>query len=229
MIKYKLSPSLFVGDLLNLEREIKTLDKAGVEMFHIDMVDTTFLPFTGLPPAILPRIREISETPFDIHLMTRVPEIYLPLLLPICKDSYISFHIETTKDINWFAEEIHKAGGYVGVALNSSTPTVSISELILSVDMVLVMLAEAGHFLNNSTVHDMVFKKVSVIRNLCDKFGRIEMILQCDMGITFEIARKLLSLGANSFVLGRDSIFSQRESLCERIGMLRSFLSTQGL
>ena len=64
-----LSPSLFVGNLLNLEEDIRQCDKAGADMFHIDMIDPTFSTITGLPNALLPAIRQISQTPFDIHIM----------------------------------------------------------------------------------------------------------------------------------------------------------------
>ena len=41
-MKQYLCPSIMCGDLLNLEREIRTLEKGRADLIHFDMMDTTF-------------------------------------------------------------------------------------------------------------------------------------------------------------------------------------------
>lgn len=227
MSRYMLSPSLMAGNLMNLADDVRMLDSAEVDMLHIDMMDTTFLHATAAPPALLPQLRSITQTIFDVHLMTRVPEKYLPLLLPYCQDSFIVLQIEATSEFNWLASEIRAGGARPGVCLNSSTPVLAIKETLSSVDMVQIMLADAGHPMNIANLWPALTKRVSSVAEMCREIGRDDMVIQCDMGITFEMAKELVACGANSLVLGRDSIFFQEESLDDRIRMLREYLDNE--
>lgn len=224
MKKYMLSPSIFVGNLLNLESDIRQLDEAGVDMLHVDMADTTFAKYTAIPNAMIPLIREITTTPLDIHIASEVPETYFPTILPYCKDSFVSIHIETTKEFNSLAYEVRKAGGRPGVAINCSTPACLIKEVLPMVDMVLVMICDTGRDMHIPGLKDIVYPKVTEIKKMCNDAKMEDMIIQCDAGITFEMAKTLLNLGANSLVLGRDSIFAQRSSLGNRVKALRDYL-----
>lgn len=226
MKNYYLSPSLLVADLLRLGDIIQQLDEVHIDMFHIDIVDTTFAASTGLPTSIFSAIRSISGTPFDIHLMIEHPERLLPALYPYIQDSYVSVHIETTKEANWIANEIRKKGGKPGIALNSSTPIAAISEVLPCVDIVTVMMCDAARDLHLPGIREKIFKKVQDLRQLCHSIHRSDILLQCDAGITFEEARRLLLCGADSFVLGRDSIFFQKKSPGKCVQSLRAYLQS---
>lgn len=222
-----LSPSLFVGNLLNIEDDIRQCDKAGADMFHIDMIDTTFTTITGLPNALLPAIRQVSQTPLDIHIMSAIPEVYFPTILPYCENSYVVMHIETAKEFNWLANQVRQAKGKPGVTLNSTTPVCAIKEVLPMVDMVQVMLCDAGREMKIPGLKEHIYHKIPEIRKMCDEIGRPDIVIQCDGGVTFEMAKLLMKHGANSFVLGRDSIFAQKESVSERIFALRKFLAEE--
>ena len=198
-----LSPSLFVGNLLNLEEDIRQCDKAGADMFHIDMIDPTFSTITGLPNALLPAIRQISQTPFDIHIMSAVPEVYFPTILPYCENSYVVMHIETAKEFNWLANQVRQAKGKPGVTLNSTTPVCAIKEVLPMVDMVQVMLCDAGREMKIPGLKEHIYHKIPEIRKMCDEIGRPDIVIQCDGGVTFEMAKLLMKQGANSFEIGR--------------------------
>ena len=221
---YTLSPSLFVGNLMNLQEDIRQLDEAGAELLHIDMIDTSFSDTTGMPPCMIPMIREATNTTLDIHLMSSEPTRYLPLLLPYIKGSYLALHIEVAKEFNWLASEIREAGGKPAVALNSTTPISAIEEVLKSVDMVEVMMMDASRSMKIPGMKERMYDKVARVRKMCKQAGVPKMMIQCDGGITFEMAKNLLKSGADSFVLGRDSIYMQKESLGERIQMLRAYL-----
>jgi len=226
MGRYMLSPSLMAGNLLNIAEDVRLLDAANVEMLHLDMMDPTFLNSTAIPPAILPQLLTITQTPLDIHLMSRVPEKYFPLLLPYCKGSFLVLHIEATCEFNWLASEIRASGAKPGVCLNSSTNVLTIKETLPSVDMVQIMLADAGRPMNIAHLWRDLCKKVAAVTEMCHDIDRGDMVIQCDMGIAFNMAKELIGHGANSLVLGRDSVFFQKEPLDERIKMLRDFLDT---
>lgn len=225
MKNYKLSPSIYVSNLLEVGKEIKQLDAAGADMYHIDIIDTTFAKTSGCPASILPAIREISSTPFDVHLMTSVPEDYFPLILPYCKDSFVVIHIEVAKEMNWLAYEIRKAGAKPGIAINSSTPTYLAKEIIPMIDMVQIMLCDAGREMKIPGLKERMYPKIAEVKDMCNASSRDDMVIQCDGGITFEMAKQLLKLGANSFVLGRDSIFAQAKPSGEKLLEMREYLN----
>lgn len=226
MKKYMLSPSLFVGDLLNLEENIRQAERAGADLLHIDIIDTTFSDFTALPPAVVPEIKKITGIPLDIHIMTAVPELYLERILPNCDGDFVTLHIETTKEFHWLASEIRQAGAKPGVTLNSTTPLCMIEEVLPVVDMLQIMMCDAARPMKLPTIRELVYDKVRRARALCQEKGYSDMVLQCDGGITFEMAQKLLQCGANSFVLGRDSVFAQQEPLEAKLRELQSLLDS---
>ena len=55
-----LAPSLMCADWLHLQDEIERLERAGADLFHFDVMDTTFTGSTMMPPLLLPLIRGVS-------------------------------------------------------------------------------------------------------------------------------------------------------------------------
>ena len=73
----KLGPSLMCTDLGNVEQDIKELDNAAVDFYHIDVMDGVFVPNFGLNIDFVKRVREITEKPLDVHLMVTDPSRYI--------------------------------------------------------------------------------------------------------------------------------------------------------
>ena len=69
----RLSPSIMCADLLNLEREIVTLERAGVEFFHVDVMDGHFVRNFGLPYDLVRAVKRITAVPLDVHLAVDNP------------------------------------------------------------------------------------------------------------------------------------------------------------
>ncbi|KPA72170.1 ribulose-phosphate 3-epimerase, partial [Streptococcus suis] len=44
MSHYKIAPSILAADYANFEKELKRLEKTGVEYVHIDVMDGHFVP-----------------------------------------------------------------------------------------------------------------------------------------------------------------------------------------
>lgn len=224
MMKTMLAPSLMVGNLLNIQADLREIEKTDADMLHIDMMDPTMAKATGLPNALLPELRKASGLPLDIHIASGMPESYLDSILPHCRDCYVSVHIETTDSYFWIADRIRQAGAKPGVALNSSTPAAAISQILPAADMVMILTFDAGRSLNVPGTREPVCAKIAQIRAMCESIGRPDMLLECDGGITFEDTRLFRSYGADVFVLGRDSIYAQPDPISEKLRQLREYL-----
>ena len=74
---YKLAPSILSADFSKLGEEIKTIDKAGAEYIHIDVMDGSFVPSISFGMPVMKSIRSMTDCVFDVHLMIDEPGRYL--------------------------------------------------------------------------------------------------------------------------------------------------------
>ena len=221
-MKQYLCPSIMCGDLLNLEREIRTLEKGRADLIHFDMMDTTFTVQTMLPAILIPQIRKATQIPLDIHVMIRNPETFLDELLKSCKGCFVQLHIESTNRINLLLEKIREAGAYPGIALNSGTPLSLLEETVPHVELINVILGNAG--LGAQRLDAQLLDTVKRARALADSAGKKDMVIQVDGGVSFETALAVQREGANAYVLGTKSIYGQERGTEEKLDELRMLL-----
>ena len=65
---YKLAPSMMCCDIFNLKDEIKSFEKCGVELLHIDIMDGSFVPNFALGTDFSRRLKRETSIPLDFHL-----------------------------------------------------------------------------------------------------------------------------------------------------------------
>ena len=222
-MKTMLSPSIMCADLLNLETEIHRLEEAKVDLIHFDIMDSTFTTTTMLPPLMLPAMRKITAIPLDIHVMIDRPERIMDTILPHIQGAYVSIHTEVTKEIQSIFRKVKNAGGRVSAALNYATPLCMLEELIPMLDMVLLVLGNAG---NGAGVglDDQLLDKIARTRKMLDEHGRRDVPIEVDGGVSFDVARRTKAVGASIFVLGTKSVYQPGVSVVERCNALREYL-----
>ena len=89
-----LSPSLICLDMCNLEREVKTLEKAGIKMLHVDILDGHFSPSMPLGLDTVRQLRAKTDMFFDCHVMVTEQDYFVDELLDIWK-SACGFEMDT--------------------------------------------------------------------------------------------------------------------------------------
>ena len=205
-----IAPSLLASDFARLGEEVRAADKAGADVFHLDVMDGHFVPNITIGPQVLKAIRPHTRKPVEAHLMIADPLKYAPRFAEAGADA-ISFHVETEKDPAATARAIRDLGVSTGVSLNPKTPFEALAPLKGLVDFVLVMTVQPG-FGGQSFMEGPLPK----MRRLRDEWG---VTVAVDGGITEKTAPAAARAGATLFVAG--SAVYGHEDLAARITALR--------
>ena len=131
------------GQFEAIREEIATVEKAGADWIHIDVMDGHFVPNITIGPAIISTLRKTTKLPFDVHLMIENPERYIESFAQ-AGANIITVHVEATNHLHRTIDMIKKLGREAGVSLNPATPLTQIEEIIPYIDLLLIMTVNPG-------------------------------------------------------------------------------------
>tara|TARA_Y100001968_G_scaffold213183_1_gene196215 strand:- start:185 stop:868 length:684 start_codon:yes stop_codon:yes gene_type:complete len=195
----KIAPSLLAADFANMERDIKMVEHAGVELLHIDVMDGHFVPNISYGIPVLKAVKRVSNIPCDVHLMISNPQHYIEAFVS-AGASYLTVHVEATTHLHRLVQHIKSHGIKAGVALNPHTPLSSIEEILEEVDLILLMSVNPGfggqHFIENT------LKRLERMSKVLQDRGLDHIELEVDGGIKLENLKKVADAGADIFVSG---------------------------
>lgn len=222
MKKGKISPSVMCVDLMNVERDVKRLEKAGVDYLHVDIMDNHFVPNITLSTDFIKGLRSITSLPLDIHLMIEHPENSLPLYEGCSPEDIICIHYESTQNVQRALDMIHSMGARAGVAVNPGTPVSSLEDLMDDIDMILIMMVNPG-FAGQKLV-PATLQKIRKARELLHATGHNQILIEVDGNVSYENAVKMHTAGADIYVAGSSSILGDLDRLEEGTKRLRSII-----
>lgn len=191
----KVSASILsVNDLDDTIKELNTLD---IDYIHLDIMDGKFVPNTSFTYDQIKKIIEVSEKPFDVHLMVRNVEDYI-YHYAMLNTEYITFHYEVLKDLK-IIKKIKNYGIKCGISVKPSTDIELIYELLPYIDMVLIMSVEPGRggqkFIDNS------LNKIKKLKDYIKK-NNLNVIISVDGGINNNTGVNCVKNGADMLVVG---------------------------
>ncbi len=194
----KIAPSILSADFSRLGGEIKSVESAGADYIHIDVMDGHFVPNITVGPLIVEAAKKVTSLPLDVHLMIDEPYRYIDDF--IAAGSHIlSVHVEAGPHLHRTIHAIKERGAKAGVALNPSTPLSAIECILEDADMIVVMSVNPGF--GGQQFIESALKKIEILRNIVDEKG-MDIEIEVDGGVNVHTIEKVALAGANVFVAG---------------------------
>ena len=216
----KIAPSILSADFMNLERDIRMIERAGAGYVHVDVMDGHFVPNLTIGVPHVRQLSKITDLPLDVHLMIENPLEQLPWFIEAGADM-ITVHAEALEG-QWLDRAIaliHAGGAKACVALKPNTPVDAIATHIDKLDMVLVMSVEPG-FSGQSYIEGSEDKIAHVV-DLAREAGNDDLLIEVDGGIGERTVERVCAVGADVIVCG-NAVFAAPDpaAAVERIAAL---------
>jgi len=198
MRKQLLSASILNCDFSRLSDEMREAEEAGVDAFHMDIMDGHFVPNISIGPDIVAIARKLTNLPMDTHLMISNPDNFIEKFAEAGSDR-ICVHIENNANIHRTLQNIRNLGKGPGIVLNPGTPLEAIDEVLHMVDYVLILSVNPG-FGGQKFLPEVLTK----INKLSKRIGddKLDVDIQVDGGIDLKTLPQAREAGANIFVVG---------------------------
>jgi len=214
-----IAPSLLSADFSRLADAVRTVEKAGADLIHVDIMDGHFVPQLTFGPALVASLKKVTSLPLDVHLMVDTPSEIVPLFAEAGAD-WISIHVEATAHLHRDISAIRAAGRKAGVVLNPATPPAALDAILPEVDYVLVMCVNPGR--GSQPFIEASHGRIRTIRETIEK-RNLRALVEIDGGVTLKNFEQLVDDGAQVFVAG-NAVFGHPDP-AEAVRTMRAIAS----
>lgn len=193
----QIAPSMLAADFLHLEKDVQLVNKYA-DLFHLDIMDGTFVPNISYGFPVVEAISKIAEKPLDVHLMIINPENYIERFAKV-GTAMLSFHLNATDKPAEALQQIRENGMKAGLVINPDLPVESLFPYLHLCDYVLLMSVFAG-FGGQKFIED-TYERIRTLKAEIERQG-LDISIEVDGGVSPENAQALIAAGAEILVAG---------------------------
>lgn len=202
---FELTASMMCANFGNLEKEVRELEAAGIDSFHIDIMDGRYVPNYAMSLNDMRYIRSATDLPLDVHLMIEHPNTHINLFLQnLRKGDTVYIHPEAEYHPSTTLQKIIDAEIIPGIAINPGTSVETVLEMLRIVDKVLVMSVNPGNA--GQMYLPYVGEKILKLLSLKKEMG---FELYWDGACSADKILTFAPKGMNGFVLGTTLLFGK--------------------
>ena len=199
-----IAPSMHAADFLHLEKDVMLVNNYA-DIFHLDIMDGSFVPNISYGFPIVEAIGKIATKPLDAHLMIQHPEKYVDRFAKVGANM-LSFHLNAVENAGQVLAQIRAAGMKPGLAINPDIPVEKLFPYLDQCDYVVIMSVFAGF--GGQKFIEATYERVTAVKAEINRQG-VSCLIQVDGGISAANSKKLSDLGADILVAGSSVFHSE--------------------
>jgi len=217
-MKY-IAPSILSADFSQLGEEIRSIEVAGADWIHVDVMDGHFVPNITMGPLVVKSVRKVTDLPLDVHLMIENPDRYIPDFAD-AGASLISVQVEACPHLHRTIQLIRNSGCRPGAVLNPATPLSALEWILDDLDFVLLMSVNPGF--GGQKFIESTLRKITDLRKWIQA-RNLATLIEIDGGVNESTISKIAQAGVDVFVAGsavfesadyRKTISSFKQMIC---------------
>lgn len=207
----KLSVSI-LGIKENIKENIIKLDNSEMNYFHLDIMDGKFVENKTMNYKELANLMQDTKKEKDIHLMVNNVKGYIRQYKKL-NPTYITFHIEATKNPIKIIKYLHKNNIKAGISIKPNTRIEELKDILSEIDLILVMSVEPGRggqkFIESST------NRINELNEIRNK-NNYKYLIEVDGGINNDTIGKCTNADivvVGSYITGNNDYTSQIKNI----------------